>query len=165
MRVHFDVRTKVFLLLAINIGIFFINALIFEAAIILFLVILQILSGKKVFSSMVTLAYFILVLIQLFLLPILPGTLKMILSVPTINFRKMFPCIMVLILLIRTTKVNEAIATMTKMHMPKVITVTFAVTLRYIPVLGEEWRYIHDAMRIRQISVHHLGVMKASCIL
>lgn len=170
MRIHFDVRTKVILLLVAGICTFIVNTLSFEAGLIIFFSMLQIISGKKVFSWLLVSIYFGLVIIQLFLLPVIPDFLAMILSVPVVSFRKMFPCVMAIILLIKTTKVNEAIATMTKMGMPKAVTVTFAVTLRYIPVLGEEWNHIRDAVKIRQLSIRHLGLIqgimkKAECYL
>ena len=168
MSIHLDVRTKVVLLLVAGICTFIVNTLAFEAGLILFFSILQLLSARKVFSWMFVSLYFALVAIQLFLLPVLPGFLAMTLSVPVVSFRKMFPCVMAVILLIKTTKVNEAIATMTKMGMPKAVTITFAVTLRYIPVLGEEWHHIRDAVKIRQLSIRHLGFIqgitkKAEC--
>lgn len=130
MKIHFDVRTKIVLLLAAGICTFVVNTLSFEAGLIVFFSVLQMISGKKVFRLPLALTYVVLVMVQLFLLPVLQDTIAMILSVPVVNFRKMFPCIMAAMLLIKTTKVNEAIATMTKMGMPKAVTVTFAVALR-----------------------------------
>lgn len=170
MRIHFDVRIKIILLLSAGVCTFLVNTLPFEAALIFFISALQFISGRKVLSWPFLLCYIILVVMQLLLLPILPGTAAMILSVPVVSFRKMFPCFMAVLFLIKTTKVNEAIATMTKMRLPKAVTVTFAVTLRYIPVLGEDWQHIRDAMKIRQLSFRNLGLFrgiakKAECYL
>ena len=160
MGVHFDVRTKTVLLLVTGICTFIVNTLSFEAAMVLLISALQLVSNRETLNIRFLLLYFVLAAIQLVLFPILPDTATMILSVPIVNFRKMFPSIMAVLFLIKTTRVNEAIATMTKMRMPKAVTVTFAVALRYIPVLGEEWRHIHDAMKIRQLDFRNLGLFR-----
>lgn len=160
MRLHFDVRIKVFLILIAGICTFIVNALPFEAGFIALLSILQLLSGKKVFRVSFVASYFCLVMMQLFLLPILPNAVAMMLSVPVVSFRKMFPCIMAVLLLIKTTKVNEAIATMTRLRLPKSVTITFAVTLRYIPSLREELHHIREAMMIRQLDLRRLGLVQ-----
>lgn len=61
---------------------------------------------------------------------------------------------MVLMLIIKTTKVNEVISTMNKMKMPKAATITIAVTIRYFPTIAEEWRHIWDSMRLRAVAAH-----------
>lgn len=170
MKIHFDVRTKVMLLLVVGICTFIVNTLPFEAGIILLISVLQLVSGREVLCKSFLLYYIALAAAQLFVLPVLPDTIAMILSVPVVSFRKMFPCIMALLFLIKTTRVNEAISTMNKMRLPKAVTVTFAVTLRYIPVLGEELHHIREAMKIRQLSVRNLGLVrgiakKAECYL
>ena len=39
-----------------------------------------------------------------------------------------------------------------RMHMPKQFMIPFAVMLRYLPVVREDWQYIKDAMRMRDIA-------------
>ena len=67
---------------------------------------------------------------------------------------------MVFVLIVRTTKVNEIIATMTKMNVPKSATITFAVTLRYFPVIVEEWTHIREAMKLRPVTTVHKNLIK-----
>ncbi len=160
MAVHFDVRSKILLLFTAGICTFLIPTLTFEIGITGAVLLLWLLCDRKSAGIGFPVTYVSLVLIQLLILPRLPETLAMLLSVPVVSFRKMFPCILSLLFLIKTTKVNEAIATMTRMHLPKAITITFAVTLRYIPVLGEEWQHIKDAMAIRRLSVRSLGLFR-----
>lgn len=160
MGIHFDVRSKVMLILALGICSFCINTLPVEIGLIIFVAVLQAVSDKKSISFKFLIVYGILVLLQLFVLPVLHKNIAMILSVFVVNFRKMFPCIMGVLFLIKTTRVSEAIATMNKMKLPKAITVTFAVTLRYFPVLGEECRNVRAAMKIRQLTLSNLGFAK-----
>lgn len=170
MKFHLDVRTKVLLLLMVGICTFVVNTVLFETGTVLFLTIIHFLSDRRSLSWKFVLCYIVLLVLQFAILPVLPDALSMFLSVPVVNFRKMFPCVMAFLFLIQTTKVNEAIATMNKMGLPHAVTITFAVTLRYFPVLYEEWRHIHDAMQIRQISIKNLGIVrgcikKAECYL
>lgn len=52
---------------------------------------------------------------------------------------------------VRSTSVSEFITAMDKMHIPYFITIPFSVMFRYFPTLGEEYRSIHDAMKMREI--------------
>ena len=41
---------------------------------------------------------------------------------------------------------------MNRVHAPKKLVIPLAVMLRYIPTIQEDWRYIKDAMRMRDVS-------------
>ncbi|MPW25490.1 energy-coupling factor transporter transmembrane protein EcfT [Alkalibaculum sp. M08DMB] len=148
---HLDIRAKLLLLLTVSISSFIANSITFEISMVILISIIQLLSCKDVFNYKLVLTYTALVLAQLFLLPVLPSTVAMITSIPVVRLRIVFPLFMVLLLIISTTKVSQLIATMTKMNIPKSITITLAVTLRYFPSIGEEFRHIHDAMSMRKI--------------
>lgn len=154
-----DIRTKVFILFTTSICVFVANTLYFEILVLIGIGFIQFLS-TKVFNIKIISIYFVLVLLQLFLLPILPETFSMVLSIPVVQFRKVFPGLMALILIIKTTQVSQLIATMTKMKIPKSVTITFAVTLRYFPAIKEEWGHIKDAMKIRKISSNSINPFK-----
>ena len=53
---------------------------------------------------------------------------------------------------ISTTKISEFMAAMSRMHVPQGIAISIAVMMRFFPTLGEEYRSINDAMRMRGIS-------------
>lgn len=82
----------------------------------------------------------------------MPTVVEAALSVIVVQFRSMIPLLMGILMIVRTTKVNELIATMTKMKIPKPATITLAVTLRYFPAIVEEWSHIREAMRLRPIA-------------
>ena len=58
---------------------------------------------------------------------------------------------------------------MNRVRAPKKLVIPMAVMLRYIPTIQEDWRYITDAMRMRDVSpslagfLTHLG-MTVECI-
>ena len=54
---------------------------------------------------------------------------------------------------IATTKVSELIAAMYSLKIPRSITITFAMVLRFFPTFSEEIHNIYDAMRLRGIAL------------
>lgn len=84
-------------------------------------------------------------------------------------FHKVYACGMLAGIVLSTTKVNEFLSAMNRAHVPKKLVIPLAVMLRYIPTTQEDWRYIKDAMRMRDVSpsvggfLSHLG-MTVECI-
>lgn len=157
---RFDIRSELVLLCGVNISVFLFNHLLMEAVCIALVFFVQCITGRKNGAWKMVLVYGGFVGIQIYLLPLLPGGARAIVSVPVVQFRKMFPLLMVFILIIRTTKVSEIIATMERMHISKSITVSLAVTIRYFPTMFEEWVSIREAMSIRRISAFHINPVK-----
>lgn len=75
-------------------------------------------------------------------------------------FYKVYPCGMLAGIILSTTKVNEFLSAMYRAHIPKKVVVPFAVMLRYIPTIREEWKYIKDAMHLRDVSFSVGGFLK-----
>ena len=48
---------------------------------------------------------------------------------------------------------------MNRVHAPKKLVIPLAVMLRYIPTIQEDWRYIKDAMRMRDVSPSLAGFL------
>ena len=67
-------------------------------------------------------------------------------------FHKVYPCGMLSGIVISTTKVSEFLSAMNRVHAPKKLVIPLAVMLRYIPTIQEDWRFIKDAMRLRDVS-------------
>lgn len=67
-------------------------------------------------------------------------------------FHKVYPCGMLSGIVLSTTKVSEFLSAMNRVHAPKKLVIPLAVMLRYIPTIQEDWHYIKDAMRMRDIS-------------
>ena len=52
---------------------------------------------------------------------------------------------------VRTTKIDEFVSAMQKMHVPDGITISLAVVMRFFPTIKEEYLAIRDAMKMRGI--------------
>jgi len=74
-------------------------------------------------------------------------------------FRKLAPPLFFASGMIATTKVGELVSAMQRLHIPKPIVITFAVTLRFFPAAKEEYASIKDAMRLRGIGVSAVNVL------
>ncbi len=82
----------------------------------------------------------------------LTGTLQIAIVTFTVFIRKIFPCAMLGGILVSTTRVNEFMAAMNRIHMPKGMVIPLTVMLRYFPMVHEDWGYISDAMRMRDVA-------------
>lgn len=63
------------------------------------------------------------------------------------------PCIITAWYVVRTTKIDEFMSAMQKMHLPDGITISLAVVMRFFPTISEEYSAISDAMKMRGISL------------
>ena len=74
-------------------------------------------------------------------------------------FHKVYACGTLAGIVLTTTKVNEFLSAMNRVHAPKKLVIPMAVMLRYIPTIQEDWRYIKDAMRMRDVSPSLAGFL------
>ena len=74
---------------------------------------------------------------------------------------KVYACGMLAGLVISTTRVGEFLSAMARLHCPKKLSIPIAVMLRYLPTIREDWHYIKDAMRLRDVSPTFWGFLKA----
>lgn len=72
---------------------------------------------------------------------------------------KVYPCGMMSGILISTTKVGEFLSAMDRIHAPKKLIIPLAVMLRYIPTIREDWHFIKDAMKMRDVSPSLKGLV------
>ena len=83
----------------------------------------------------------------------LPPPSQTILSIFTLFIRVMIPVVLFASTFIATTKVSELIAAMYSLKIPRSITITFAMVLRFFPTFSEEIHNIYDAMKLRGIAL------------
>ncbi len=62
------------------------------------------------------------------------------------------PCLITAWYVVRTTKIDEFMSAMQRMHLPDGITISLAVVMRFFPTIKEEYSSISDAMKMRGIS-------------
>ncbi|NCC16605.1 MAG: energy-coupling factor transporter transmembrane protein EcfT [Clostridia bacterium] len=72
---------------------------------------------------------------------------------------KVYPCGMMLGVMIGSTKISEFMVSLYRLHIPKSIGIPFAVMMRYVPVIFEDWQYIKDVMKMRGISPSIKGLI------
>ena len=63
----------------------------------------------------------------------------------------MFPCIAGGAYIITTTSVSQFMAALERVGVTRNFSITLAVTLRFLPALGQDFRHIRDAMALRRI--------------
>ncbi len=158
-RVHVDPRTKLFLLLAGNLAVFFAPVLWYEVLLVGIILLFGILCGVYGFSVKMAAVYLAVLALQLLGSAYLHGTLQVMIVSFVLFVRKIFPCAMLGGILISTTRVNEFMAAMNRIHMPKSIVIPLTVMLRYFPMVGEDWRHIRDAMNMRDVSPSLAGLL------
>jgi energy-coupling factor transport system permease protein len=63
------------------------------------------------------------------------------------------PCLITAWYVVRTTRIDEFMSAMQKMHVPDGITISLAVVMRFFPTIKEEYSAINDAMKMRGIAL------------
>ena len=74
---------------------------------------------------------------------------------------KVYACGMLAGTVIATTRVNEFLSAMARLRCPRKLTIPLAVMLRYLPTIREDWHFIRDAMRLRDVSPSLWGFLRA----
>lgn len=154
-----DPRTKLLILAVTSISVFMNKSIIIECVFAGIPLLLLGVSGSRI--KLLKYAAFFLgfLFVQLYIVPILPITVGGIVYMFAVYIRKLLPCFMLGSYLIATTSVSKFLAAITKMHLPKGLTIALAITLRYFPTMGEEWTSIRDAMALRGISASMSGLV------
>ena len=125
-----------------------------------FICLLSCLMGQKKIVLKYIVFYVIIAAIQQ-LCSYLPQAIETILSV----FTLLIPVVLFASTFIATTKVSELIAAMYSLKIPRSITITFAMVLRFFPTFSEEIHNIYDAMKLRGIKVSWKNVFTRPLLL
>lgn len=147
-----DPRTKVLLLILCVFSAMMAPALIYEFSLVLLIGIFGTVCGKFKYSLKFVLIYGLIYFFTVWVMGALTGTLRTMFIAFLGLLHKVYPCAMMAGILISTTKVSEFLSAMNKLRLPKKIVIPFAVMLRYIPTIKEDWHFIKDAMRMRDVS-------------
>ena len=73
---------------------------------------------------------------------------------------RMMPITIVLYYVMQTTKANEFMAGMSRMHVPNKVTIPLTVMIRFFPTVFDESRAIGNAMKMRGIRLFSLLTLK-----
>lgn len=147
-----DPRTKLVLLLLCVIAASLAPFRSYNTGLVLLACFYGILLGKTRYALIGAAIYAIIYLFTILVLTMGSGTLQTMLVAFLGLWFKVFPCCIVGGVSIKTTPINEFLSAMNRMRVPKKIVIPFAVMLRYMPTIKEDWHYIKDAMKMRDIS-------------
>lgn len=147
-----DTRIKLLLFLLINFMVFGLKDFVLGSVCFSFICILSCLMGQKKIVLKYIVFYVVIAAIQQLCI-YLPQAIETILSIFTLFIRVMIPVVLFASTFIATTKVSELIAAMYSLKIPRSITITFAMVLRFFPTFSEEIHNIYDAMKLRGIAL------------
>ena len=161
MKLHLDPRTKLFLILLCVLSAVFAPNLYFQFALVMLIGLLAAFSGKWQYALRGIIAYALICVFTIWCMGALSGTWRTMFVAFLGLVHKVYACGMLAGLVISTTKVGEFLSAMARLHIPKKLTIPIAVMLRYLPTIREDWRFIKDAMRLRDVSPTLWGFLKA----
>ncbi len=161
MKLHLDPRTKLFLILLCVLSAVFAPNLYFQFVLVTLIGLLAAFSGKWRYALRGIIAYALICVFTVWCMGALTGTWRTMFVAFLGLVHKVYACGMLAGLVISTTKVGEFLSAMARLHIPKKLTIPIAVMLRYLPTIREDWHYIKDAMRLRDVSPTLLGFLKA----
>lgn len=149
-RTGLDPRTKIVVLITVIIVVFsfpgnLVMGITVAGCILLFLIdglVLQLVGFAAV--------YLFLTAIQFLLLPRVGATAAMMLA-GFVYFKVLMPIALPADHLMRTTSVQEVLAAAKKMRVPEKMRIGFAIIMRYLPVVGQNFRQVRDAMKLRDL--------------
>lgn len=158
---HLDPRTKLFLILLCVLSAMLAPDLYFQFALVALISLLSSLSGQWRYALRGILAYGLICAFTVWCMGVLTGTWRTMFVAFLGLVHKVYACGMLAGLVIRTTKAGEFLSAMARLHVPKKLTIPMAVMLRYLPTIREDWHFIKDAMRLRDVSPTFWGFLNA----
>ncbi|MEM0531233.1 energy-coupling factor transporter transmembrane component T [Zongyangia sp. HA2173] len=147
-----DPRTKILLLLLCILSAMMAPSLFYELGLVVLIGLLGICFGKWKYAWKGVLFYALIVLLTTWIMDTMTGTWRTMFIAFLGLFHKVYPCGMLSGIVISTTKVSEFLSAMNRIHAPQKLVIPLAVMLRYISTIQEDWRFIKDAMRMRDVS-------------
>lgn len=158
---HLDPRTKLFLLLLCVLCAMSAPNLTFQFALAALIGLLSALGGKGRYALRGLLVYALICAFTVWRMGRITGTWRTMFVAFLGLVHKVYACGMLAGLVIATTRVGEFLSAMARLRVPKKLTIPIAVMLRYLPTIREDWHFIKDAMRLRDVPPTLAGFLKA----
>lgn len=146
-----DPRTKMVILLLCVLSAAMAPSLHYEVLLVLLITCFGIACRKVRYSIIGALAYAAVYFLTIAALKT-HGSVQVMLAAFLGLVHKVYPCGILSGILISTTKVGEFLSAMNRSHVSQKIVIPVAVMMRYIPTVREDWHFIKDAMKMRDIS-------------
>ncbi|MDR1615566.1 MAG: energy-coupling factor transporter transmembrane protein EcfT [Syntrophomonadaceae bacterium] len=151
--VRLDPRMKCFIVVFMSPVVFLVNTPVTSSIFTASIAMLMFLSGVYIKTIHILLFYAVFVILE----HITPniGNASIMLAVAVLNFviLKFTAIFMLGTFLIETTPVTEIICALETMRMPSQVVIPFAVAVRFIPSIREDFNCLKDSLHIRNISV------------
>ena len=165
MTFRMDPRAKLYLLLLANLMLLFHVGTGAEAAATALCLLLFFLSGKARAGVRLSVLYFGLLAVDLFVVPragesVLLSPFLNVVALFSVGIRMMLPCIITGAYAFSTTTVGELTAALRRMHLPESIIIPCAVVVRFFPTVGEDYRHIRAAMALRGIAAGRVALLR-----
>ena len=165
MKVRLDPRTKLYMILIVSSVVMMSATTFFLWAVrivITLIPILLLIFEKRYASALRFLVLYAaaLCLTFFFLSEESTGILKSLLTGYCGIVAQFIPALITAWYVVRTTKIDEFMSAMQKMHVPDGITISLAVVMRFFPTIAEEYRSIRDAMKMRGIAFEKGNVIR-----
>ena len=155
-----DPRTKLILILICVLTSMSAPTLMYQYVVVLLIALLGMCCGKWKYAMKGVLFYTAVYLFTVWSMSAMTGTLRTMFVAFLGLFHKVYACGMLAGIVFSTTKVSEFLSAMNRIHAPKKLVIPLAVMLRYIPTIQEDWHYIKDAMRMRDVAPSFKGFLK-----
>ena len=154
-----DPRAKLFLILMCVLSSMFAPSLAYQFILVMLIAVLGAFFGKWKYVIKAVCFYAVICALTVWIMAEMTGTLRTMFIAFLGLFHKVYACGTLAWIVLTTTKVNEFLSAMNRVHAPKKLVIPMAVMLRYIPTIQEDWRYITDAMRMRDVSPSLAGFL------
>ena len=150
--IWFDPRTKMLLMLLCTLAVAMAPSLVYEMGLVLLIAVFALLCRKVRIAIFGSIVYALFYLLTIIALSFTNESTQVILIAFLGLIHKIYPCGFIGGIIIGTTRISEFLSAMNKLHAPKSFTIPLAIMLRYIPTIQEDWHFIKDAMRLRDVS-------------
>lgn len=154
-----DPRTKLFLTIAGN-SVILSAPVIYGAMIVVLPAVLLVLEKRWRFSLLFSFLYAISAFSFDYLKTMDVGLAGTLLVSTMMLVSHVMPISVIFYYVMTTTKVNEFMAGMSRMHTPNKVTIPLAVMIRFFPTVFDEARDIGNAMHMRGIRLFSLRTLK-----
>ena len=154
-----DPRAKLFLILMCVLASMFAPSLTYQFGLVLLIALLGVFFGKWKYAVKAVCFYAVICALTVWIMAEMTGTLRTMFVAFLGLFHKVYACGMLAGIVLSTTKVSEFLSAMNRIHAQKKLVIPLAVMLRYIPTIQEDWRYIKDAMKLRDVSPSLKGLI------
>ncbi len=158
-KLKLDPRSKLFVLLMTIIVATASHNMNFVLALVMMIAILGILLGQTKRSILYALIFILMYLLNVFYIREHAGSFYTMFTAWLSLVYQLYPCCMLSGIIISTTRISEFMSALQRMHVPRSFIITFSVFLRYLPVIREDWSFIKDSMRMRDVSLSLKGIV------